>query len=309
MTFPRQGRGFADRVRAAFVRVIAAALGVLAVTASAAAPAPPAGPKGPFCLAFNDEFDDAPGMSGPTRGLAADKWNSGWYKLGIDATSQPVQASEAQWYGPGGIVFNRNGMAVLKLTRNPSAEYGKQYRSGAINTASRFTFSASRHRTVVEARVQVPGPVSRGGGYWPAFWLLSNDNSPGGSGTYPPEIDIFEFFGDSRDPYSHLHTTGGDINKPFRITDGATDLSRAFHIYTIEISAGVIRFFLDGRLKWLERDRAIIARLLNADPMYVLLNMQFGGAAGVPTGAVPASMRIDHVRVWQARPAKADGRC
>jgi beta-glucanase (GH16 family) len=169
-----------------------------------------------------------------------------------------------------------------------------------IQSSHRFTFDPSAATTVVEARIRVPGPNAQAGGYWPAFWLLSNQDAAGGAGTWPPEIDIFEFFSNSNVPEAHLHTTGGDINYGEADSDGATDLSLAFHVYTLELSTHALTFYLDGTQRWTYTNAANIARVLSPAPLYVLLNMQFGGAAGNPTGAVPADMVIDYVRAWTA---------
>jgi beta-glucanase (GH16 family) len=124
-------------------------------------------------------------------------------------------------------------------------------------------------------------------------------HGPNGPAAWPPEIDIFEFFGSSTSPEAHLHTTGGDINKGFNDSNGSTDLSLAFHTYALDLSTSELAFYLDGAQQWSYTNTGEIANLFAAGPLYVLLNMQLGGAAGSPTGAVPADMVIDYVRTWQ----------
>jgi beta-glucanase (GH16 family) len=266
----------------------------------------PLGPTAPaghrWRLLFSDEFDDTSGMSGPNHGLESSKWNSGWFTSGVDATSPPVEPTEAEWYGPEGIVFPGDGSVHLRLTSNANSTYDKSYESGMITTHDLFTFSPSKARTVVEARLKVPGPNSKSGGYWPAFWLLSNEDGPGGTGQWPPEIDIFEFFGNSNTPVAHLHTTGTDISQELADSSGTKDLSLAFHTYTIDISTGQIAFYLDGTRQWTYTDTHYIANLLEFDPMYVLIYFAFGGdGGGDPTGKVPNDMSIDYVRSWQVQ--------
>jgi beta-glucanase (GH16 family) len=271
------------------------------VDASILAPLGPTAPANGWALAFQDEFDDAPGMSGPTNGLAASKWNSGWYTSGIKATSQPVQSTEAEWYGPEGIVFPGDGAVHLRLFASTNATYGKSYESGCLTTAGHYAFSASQKRTVVEARIKVAGPNSQSGGYWPAFWLLSHLDASGGTGQWPPEIDIFEFFGNANDPVAHLHTTGTDINLGLDDSDGVTDLSLGYHTYSLDASTNALTFFLDGEQKWTHTDAAHIANLLAYDPLYILVNFQFGGYGGDTTGTVPNDMVVDYVRCWQEK--------
>src|SRR6185437_3795435 len=70
----------------------------------------PSGPTGSWNLVWDDEFNDASGMSGPKNGLAANKWNSGWQSgpanPGVGDTkaiTAPVQTQESEYYGPAGI--------------------------------------------------------------------------------------------------------------------------------------------------------------------------------------------------------------
>lgn len=259
-----------------------------------AAAAAPMGPEGAWTRTFTDEFDgDA---------LDATKWNAGWFTSGTTSASAPVNADELQYFSPDAIVFPGDGAVHLRLSPSGDNDYGKAYRSGMIQSSNRFTFDPTKTRTVVESRLRVPGPDAHAAGYWPAFWILSNENSFGRGSTWPPEIDIFEFFGTSTAPMAHLHTTGGDINEGLVDATGV-DLSKDFHVYTFDMSTTSLAFYLDGVQAWTYADASVIARLLSPSPLYLLLNLAYGGGAGAPNASsvVPADMVIDYVRVWTAK--------
>jgi beta-glucanase (GH16 family) len=258
-----------------------------------AAPSPaPRGPTGAFTLIFDDEFSGS--------SLDPTKWNSGWYTKGVDASSPPVQAGELEYYAPSSIVFPGDGAVHLRLATAGSNPYGKSYVSGMIQSSNLFTFDPTSKPVVLEASIRVAGPQASAKGYWPAFWLLSNLDAAGGTGQWPPEIDVFEFFGNANAAIAHLHTTGGDINHAETDSTGV-DLSLALHAYTIEISPQAITFWLDGTQKWSYTDTAHIAGLLGFPPLYVLICFQLGGAGGGPLDGqtqIPNDMVIDYVRAW-----------
>lgn len=257
--------------------------------------AAPLGPAGSWTRTFTDEFD---GDS-----LDATKWNAGWFTSGTSSASPPVNADELQFFSPDAILFPGDGAVHLRLSPSASNDYGKAYQSGMIQSSNRFTFDPTKERTVLESRIRVPGPDVHAAGYWPAFWILSNENSFGQGSTWPPEIDIFEFFGTSTEPMAHLHTTGDDINKGF-VDSSGVDLSKDFHVYTFDVSASALAFYLDGVQKWTYADAEIIARSIAPAPLYVLLNFAYGGGGGGAPNAssvVPADMVVDYVRVWTAK--------
>jgi beta-glucanase (GH16 family) len=260
-------------------------------------PPQPIGPPGPVALVFHDEFDDTAGMSGPLNGLAADRWNSGWFTTGVSATSPPVSGTEIAWYGPEAIVFPGDGTCRLRLTVHANATYDASHESGMLTTATHFTFSPSQQRTILEARVQVPGPTAEAGGYWPHLWLLSHENGPGGGGQYPPEIGIFSLRDNTTDPRAHLRSADYGVNENLADSDGTVDLSLAFHDYTVDLSPAAIVFYLDGLERWRYTDGAGLASLFAFDPLYVLINFSLDGSG--PLGTVPNDLAIDYVRAWQ----------
>ena len=97
-----------------------------ALTLTVNGSAQPSGPSGNWVLKWNDEFNNASGMSGSGNGLARSKWNVGWYygpssPAGPAITARRTRRARAaaQWSstGPGALyvpVRRRHGTVLLR---------------------------------------------------------------------------------------------------------------------------------------------------------------------------------------------------
>lgn len=155
----------------------------------------------------------------------------------------------------------------------------------------------------IEARIKLP----KGKGTWPAWWMFPVDSS-----NWPAcgEIDIMEEVGvDANMVSSSIHTLAyNHTNKTQKTHEmycvGAED---GFHIYAIEWTEDYIRTYVDGTEQlYFENDHQD-----NNDtwpfnkPFFLILNVawggDWGGYAGVDESALPLTMEIDYVRVWQKK--------
>ena len=152
----------------------------------------------------------------------------------------------------------------------------------------------------VEARIKLP----KGKGTWPAFWMM-----PVNFKSWPDdgEIDIMEEVGYHPDYVSsslhanaHVHSNGTQVTHEM-LCKGAEG---EFHVYAMEWTHENITTYVDGK-KQLSYDN----RGLGHDdwpydaPFYVILNLawggDWGGAQGVDESALPVTMEVDYVRVFQ----------
>ncbi len=177
----------------------------------------------------------------------------------------------------------------------------KSYTSARLN--SKFVFTYGR----VEFRAKLPIEA----GTWPAFWTLgANINETGnyfgdqyGSVGWPAcgEIDIMEQNGWNKNSViAHFHW--GDMNTGEYMNSGGTttisDVSSAFHIYSMEWNSSSIKVFVDNEL---------VYQLSNSfnkpynDLHYLLMNLAIGGTLGgdVPESFTEDILEIDYVRVYQ----------
>lgn len=160
---------------------------------------------------------------------------------------------------------------------------------------------------IIEARIKLP----KGKGTWPAFWMMPCNNDYNAN-PWPKcgEIDIMEEVGvDANQTSSSLHTQAYNHTKntqktAARYTDGAED---GFHVYRLEWTEDYIKTYVDGNLLLsFDNDKKGNVDTWPYDkPFYVILNLawggDWGGYKGVDESALPATMEVDYVRVFQKK--------
>ena len=152
----------------------------------------------------------------------------------------------------------------------------------------------------IEASIKLP----KGKGTWPAFWMMPvNFRSWPGDG----EIDIMEEVGghanyvsSSLHANAHVHSNGTQITHEM-LCQGAED---EFHTYSILWTAENITTFVDGK-EQLSYDNRGLGRddWPYDDPFYIIFNLAWGGSwggtYGIDENALPTTMEVDYVRVFQ----------
>ena len=157
-----------------------------------------------------------------------------------------------------------------------------------------------------EARIKLPA----GKGTWPAFWMMpvGNDWS---TNPWPMcgEIDIMEEVGVvPNEVSSSIHTQDYNHTKNTQKTHAMT-IARAegdFHTYALLWTADAITTYVDGT-----RQLAVTKQQLGSGhnqwpfhySFYLILNLawggDWGGMRGVDEAALPVTMEVDYVRVFQ----------
>ena len=154
----------------------------------------------------------------------------------------------------------------------------------------------------MEARINLPS----GKGTWPAFWMMPDDQSLG----WPKcgEIDIMEEVGcDPNRTSSSIHTgkynhTIGTQKTAERYT---ADAEGTFHIYALEWTESYIKTYVDGeQLFYFANDgKNDVETWPFNKAFYITLNLAWGGMwggyKGTDESALPATMQVDYVRVFQ----------
>lgn len=155
----------------------------------------------------------------------------------------------------------------------------------------------------IEARIKLP----KGKGTWPAWWMYPVDGS-----NWPAcgEIDIMEEVGvDPNRVSSSFHCIAYNHTNHTQKTHEmyCVGAEEGFHIYALEWTEDYMRTYVDGKEQlYFENDHQN-----NNDswpfnkPFYPILNVawggDWGGYAGVDESALPVTMEVDYVRVWQKK--------
>ncbi|MCT8137048.1 carbohydrate binding domain-containing protein [Anaerobacillus sp. CMMVII] len=180
------------------------------------------------------------------------------------------------------------------------------YTSGKVHTQGKFSQKYGRF----EASIKLP----EGQGYWPAFWMMPEEDVYGGWAA-SGEIDIMENAG------SHLNKIGGAIHyggqwpnntytaKDYYFPDGK-DITD-FNLYAVEWEPGEIRWYVNDVLyqtvnNWSSTSNGNPAKFSYPAPFdqefYIILNLAIGGwYGGNPndTTPFPGEMLVDYVRVYE----------
>ena len=154
----------------------------------------------------------------------------------------------------------------------------------------------------IEARIQLPV----GKGTWPAFWMM-----PVNFRSWPAdgEIDIMEEVGanpgyvsSSLHANAHVHSNNTQVTHEMKCATAESD----FHVYAIRWTHENITTYVDGEVQLSYDNRGLGRDDWPYDaPFYVILNLawggDWGGYKGVDDSALPASMKVDYVRVFQKK--------
>ena len=255
---------------------------MVSVTQAAAEKASYYAPDG-YSLVWHDEFNTGSELN-------AEDWkhevqNSGWVN------------NELQNYvnhkTPGGDLVTevKNGKLLIHCVK----ENGKIY-SGRVYAKVKQGWTYG----YIEASIKLP----KGKGTWPAFWMM-----PVNFKSWPAdgEIDIMEEVGyhpnyvsSSLHANAHVHSNGTQVTREVYCSGAEDD----FHTYAIEWTAKNITTYVDGKVLLSYDNRGLGRDDWPYDAaFYVILNLawggSWGGAQGVDDSALPATMEIDYVRVFQ----------
>lgn len=155
-------------------------------------------------------------------------------------------------------------------------------------------------------RFEIRAKMPEGRGLWPAIWMLPTEWK---YGDWPVsgEIDIMEHVGYLPDSiFGTVHT--GAYNHSIGTQKGAkvfrSDLSDAFHVYTLDWNENEIKIFIDKELYFTYTNEKKTFREWPFDQRFhLLLNVavggDWGGKMGIDDTVFPQAMDIDYVRVYQ----------
>lgn len=238
-------------------------------------PSPPSKQKTPYgqnpkdyVLTFSEEFDH----------YNSSVWNDHiWYE-----TSNPTKNYAVE-----------NGM--LKIW--PQRDAAENFFNRTLDTDGKYYQTYGYFE--MEAR------LPRGKGTWPAFWLFNHIDER------RPEIDIMEAYAGGewwgkidRDGIPRptvyaatvWYTEGHEAGQVKR--NVGKDLSAGFHKYAVKWEPDKLTFYFDGK-----SIGKVNARM--QDPMYLILDLWFGGTSGTPDDSTPQgksnAFEVNYVRAWKFR--------
>ncbi len=232
-------------------------------------------------LIFSDEFDTDGSPESSKWGYDIGTGNGGWGN------------NESQYYtSRSDNVIVEGGF--LKIIAKKESYQGSQYTSTRMLTQGKFDFTYGR----VEVRAKLPA----GNGTWPAIWMLgANFSTVGWPAT--GEIDIMEHAGNRQGTVqSAMHTPSSFGNTVNHGDQFLSDVSTAFHVYTLEWTSEKMVFAVDGVTHYTYNPSTKNSSTWPFDaPQFLILNVAMGGTFGgaIDPNFTTSSMDIDYVRIYQ----------
>jgi beta-glucanase (GH16 family) len=229
---------------------------------------PDGSPQGRWRLIFDDEFSG--------RNLDSDYWTT-CYPWGCvpDDPSRPAGYIEQEWYDPASCSVSA-GALVLTATADAGA---KPYASCLVQTYGKETFKYG----YFEARMLLPAEVDA----WPAFWLVGTSDGN-------EEIDVLESYLGNDQVTQNFHWDGGAEGNMVVLPWATT----GWNTYGVDWEPGSITWYVDGTEVW----HVSGSRVFSKDA-FLILNLAIDSIE--PSPSVPATMKVDYVRVWRHASASA----
>ena len=260
----------------------------ITVTQAAADQAAYYAPEG-YKLVWHDEFDKGSELN-------ADDWThevqgSGW-------VNNELQNYVNHKTPDGKLVTEvRNGqLRITALKENGKVYSGRVY--AKVNEGWQHGY--------FEASIKLPS----GKGTWPAFWMMPVGNN-WSTNPWPMcgEIDIIEEVGVvPNEVSSSIHTQDYNHTKNTQKTHKMTidNAEGEFHTYALLWTADEMTTYVDGKVQ-LNVKKSDLGSGHNQwpfhYPFYLILNLawggDWGGMQGVDENALPVTMEVDYVRVFQ----------
>jgi beta-glucanase (GH16 family) len=211
--------------------------------------------------------------------------------------------NELQYYRSQNVAVTGGNLVLTTKAENYG---GYAFTSGKVHTRGKQSFLYGR----IEMRAKIP----TGGGMWPAFWMMPQDDVYGGWAA-SGEIDIMESSNATTEVGGALHFGDNYPNNTSTSQShslGGTNFADDFHIYAVEWEEGEIRWYVDDTLFM---SRASSQWYTNAAPgnpqapfdqeFFIILNTAVGGwytgctQPSCITADLPQEFVLDYVRVYE----------
>jgi len=137
-------------------------------------------------------------------------------------------------------------------------------------------------------------------GIFPAFWLLTET-------TWPPEIDIFEFFGNNKTLRNLSYSLNwGNGNRPKEENAGKVSneqvwvktLWDGWNVFGFEWTDTALRLYINGFLVDENTNPAAMTEF-NSHKWYVIINNSVQRGGNGRTGFEPSTFEVDYLKVWK----------
>ena len=146
-----------------------------------------------------------------------------------------------------GLLYLENRKENVQGT-NPVGDF--EYSTGWINSLQKINFNGTEKGIYIEIKAKFP----KGNKVWPAIWLIDDSENRG----WPPEIDIWEYFGRFFDSHRqdlmymrYIYGLWNDKKNHSVAIENFHEIynaSNEFKIYGFQWTNEIMRWYIDGAL-------------------------------------------------------------
>jgi beta-glucanase (GH16 family) len=192
------------------------------------------------------------------------------------------------------VYLETSGVLTIKATRitwdegtsSADPHLPIHYHSGALHARQQVLVTDQFPNWEVKGEFQAPSTR----GTWPAFWLT-------GANSWPPESDILEFKGDTRNWFNTYRNASGAWSNTI-VGVSAPGAWHGYRAWLTKVNATDvdIHYYLDGN--WVGQHRG--ANFVGS-PMWLILNLQMEGSSGAPGPTADTYYRARNVYMGRTR--------
>jgi hypothetical protein len=218
------------------------------------------------------------------RSVFESAWNY-YYPWGRDHNGS------ARMYGYPDHVYPSGGILTLTANRitwdegqSSASPYPTiHYHSGAIHAKQHILVNDRYPHYEIKGEFKAP----TGTGTWPSFWL-------DGMESWPPEIDIMEFKGDSVN-WQNTFRTSSDVSTIKKYVPEADSRWHEYRVWIAKVSNTEveIHFYIDDAWTGMHRANYV------GKPLWIIINLQMEGSSGSP-GPDKAVMQVRNMYVGRS---------
>lgn len=207
-------------------------------------------------------------------------WYPDWPQFAGEVGGNHSNTNQEAYYDTGKVSLS--GGALQLACDRQTTFTGLDYTAGCIQSWPFFNLTYG----YMEARIKIDSDQA---GHWPAWWISASDYN-----AWPPEIDIWEWFGEGAANSYYLNNSYGDPGGGTFTSSNITGVDQTvFHTYGAQWANGIVRWYRDGSLT----NTCSTASQVGTLPQYLILNN--GARTSVGPTFTSCGMTVDYVRVWQ----------
>ncbi|KAF3164208.1 hypothetical protein TWF225_010995 [Orbilia oligospora] len=160
------------------------------------------------------------------------------------------------------------------------------YWSGAVHAKS--TVVVNDQFPNWEIRGEFKAPTTKG--TWPAFWLT-------GTQSWPPEIDILEFKGNTENWFNTFRSSS-DVSTTKANVGNAASTWHQYRIWATKANSKdvTVHFYVDGDWKGQHNAAGFVGK-----PMWIIINLQMEGSSGSPGPSGSTTYQAQKIYVGRTR--------